>query len=108
MRATIKLMQKRVDDQAHNSVTVDRSGVIRLEMRGKQTGETVLQVVRQIQRCMTDLRVKGKRTLVLTDLRGLKLTDMSTEARVQAKKVTDLHADAAAVLVNPVIKAVVS
>ncbi len=97
-------MQKRVDDQSHNSVTIDGTGVILVELSGKQTGETVLQTVRQIKDFMGALRAQRKRTLVLTDLRRLKLSDISNEARIEAKRAAKLHADAGAILLNPGLK----
>jgi len=90
--------KKPVTHTSSNEVTIDDKGVIVCVLRGKQTGATVRDLSAQLTKCIQELRAQGKKVLVLSDVRALKVSDSSSEARLASKKMLSMHSDASAVV----------
>ncbi|HSW98315.1 MAG TPA: ATP-binding protein [Candidatus Saccharimonadales bacterium] len=91
-------MTKRVDNQAHNTVTLDKKGVIVSVLRGKQTGASIRAVAEESARIAQDVQAKGHKVLVLSDIRGLRLTDVTGDARRESKQQMSAGTDGTALV----------
>jgi PAS domain S-box-containing protein len=93
-------MGKVADSRAHNTITTDSKGVIVVVLRGKQTGESIRALWTEAQKHAQALRTQGKKVLILADVRSLRLSDSSSSARLESRKVLSLNTDASAVIGN--------
>ncbi len=93
-------MGKNENSPAANVVTTDDKGLITLVMRGGQSGASIRALAADLEKRIDALRVQGKKVLVLTDIRSLQITQTSSEAHSESKKLLGLHVDAAAVIGN--------
>ncbi len=94
-------MGKPADDQAHNTVTTDSKGVVVTVLRGKQTADDTRALAVELLKHTQALRAQGKKVLLLTNIHFLKISDSTSEARLEGKKLLDLPSDASAVVGNP-------
>jgi PAS domain S-box-containing protein len=96
-------MGKKLGGQAHNEVLTDSKGVIVCILHGKQTPQGMRDLTNEIQERGAALRAEGKKVLTLTDARGVKNSDSSSETRLESKKLLsadDNSTDAAAIVGN--------
>ncbi len=71
---------------ARNSVTTDSKGVILIKLRGRQTAETVSAVSNETDVLREKILASGQEVLVLVDITGISISDITSSARVQAKE----------------------
>jgi PAS domain S-box-containing protein len=93
-------MGKTSGAQARNVVTTDDKGVIVSVLHGKQTKASVRALSAELIKRMNAQHAQGKKVLTLTDIRSLKITDSSSEARLASKEMLALQSDASAVVGN--------
>lgn len=93
-------MQRVVEAHERNSVTLDAKGVIVITMRGKQSAASIREIARRSTELSDAQRRAGKKVLVLADSRGLGLSDVPSDARVEAKKMMDPQGDTRTALLS--------
>ena len=91
-------------DPLGNSVAMNENGVIVLTMMGRQTPERIKALNKEFTAHATALREQNKKVLALVDIQSQKLTDSSSEVRLEGKHMlSDLSVDACAILGKSVV-----
>jgi PAS domain S-box-containing protein len=75
-----------VDGETRNSVSVEAGGLVVITLRGKQTGDSIRAVSEESIRLAAQGTSHGPVVGTLTDVRGLKLNDITSEARMMSRK----------------------
>lgn len=91
-----------------NSVSIDGKGVIVVVVRGKQTRATVSLMGEKLRAAIKDLTDQGKKVMVFCDARGLKVSDISAEARIEGRKLLSLPVQKSAIWGNGYLGSIVA
>lgn len=83
---------------AQGSVSIDDNGVITIIVRGVQTGESVRKLGNELRKALATLSAQGKKSIVFCDMRALKLSDLTSSARLEGRRLMELHIDKSAVV----------
>jgi PAS domain S-box-containing protein len=91
-------MAKRVENQTHNSVMLDAKDIVFSVLRGRQTAASIRTVAEESTRLVAELRARGKKALVLSDVRSLHISDVSAEARIESRRQMSTGTDGTAIV----------
>ncbi|HEV7454193.1 MAG TPA: ATP-binding protein [Candidatus Saccharimonadales bacterium] len=91
-------MVKAARDPKDNEVRTNEEGVVVSIWRRRQTAETVRATGDQMVSQLAALKAAGKKGLMFTDISALHASDITREARIEAKSLLGIRADAAAVV----------
>lgn len=83
---------------AESELHVDSKNRIIITFHGKQTAEGIKALGIELKKTADKIRAQGKKVLIVSDARALKLPDVSSGARIEGKKVLQIPFDANAVI----------
>ncbi len=102
-------MGKRVGETpAQNSVTVDDKDIIVIVIRGKQDAESVRLLALDLNQKIRGLESQNKKINMYCDVRGLKLNDLTSSARIESKKLMNLPVHRGAIVGQGAIISIVA
>jgi two-component system phosphate regulon sensor histidine kinase PhoR len=91
-------MVKSARDPLQNEVRTNEEGVVVSVWHGRQTAETVRATGEQMAAQLEARKAAGAKTFLLTDISALRVSDATREARLEAKRLMSMKADASAVV----------
>lgn len=77
---------------------IDQDDHIVITFHGKQSGPGIKALGAKLDKAAAEMRAKNKKVLIISDARGLKLSDVTSAARIEGKKVLQAPFDGNAVI----------